>query len=101
MPIREWHWWTYGKNKKGEMTILGGFKTEDRAQEENLSAFDGNGECVYLPTTQQDKAKATTLIKYKLYKQTHNLEDSIRPVKHKKNDKQSEIEAEAEALDLD
>jgi hypothetical protein len=70
---------------------LGGFDTEDECDDMITEAFNGNGQKALLQTTKQDKQKATSLIKMKNFKQTHDLEFSIAPVKHKKPKDEEEV----------
>ena len=80
MP-RETRWWVYGKTPKGETVILGGYLSREKSEEIGNDAFDGLYETIELNTV--DKAKASSIIKEKMFEQSHDLRLSLRKVSHK------------------
>ena len=81
MPNGRNRWWVYGKSPKGETVILGGYVSQEKAEEIGNDAFDGQYDTVQLDTI--DKQKASSIIKHKILKQSHDLEFSMRRVSHK------------------
>jgi ABC-type molybdenum transport system ATPase subunit/photorepair protein PhrA len=74
-------WWVTGRKKDGKMTLLGSFDSEEEASDVMYSAFSNDtGRCHYLNT--RDKSRATSLLKYLLFSETHDLDGSMKRISH-------------------
>jgi hypothetical protein len=83
VPIRRNQptWWVTGRKKDGKMALLGGFTTEEEADDIMFSAFPNDtGEKHLLMTS--DRVRATQQLKYKLFSESHDLDSSMQPISH-------------------
>ena len=74
------YWWIKTTHE-GRLVILGPYGTESEANEFGLEHFGNNYEAFDLPT--RDKARATSMIKARILKQTSNLDTALQRARHK------------------
>ena len=74
-------YWVTGRKKDGKMALLGPFMSQDEADNTIFDAFPNDtGEKFQLNTT--DRARATQILKFKLFSATHDLDISMQPISH-------------------
>ncbi len=74
-------WWVTGRKKDGKMALLGPFFDTDEADSKMFDGFPNDtGEKHYLNTV--DRARATQMLKYKLFSDGNDLDTSMQPFSH-------------------
>ncbi len=79
MPTSEYRWWIWG-DRNGKPLVLGGYVSEEKCDEIGTEIFDGLYDKACLNTI--DKSKATSIIRHMKFEKTHDLEYSMKPVRH-------------------
>lgn len=79
--VNRYAWWVTGRKADGKMVVLGPFMNEEERDEVLCSFQNDSGESHWLNTV--DKARATSILKYKLFSATHDLDQSMQRVSHR------------------
>jgi hypothetical protein len=74
-------WWVTGRKKDGKMALLGPFTSTEECEEILFSAFPNDtGEKFYVNSV--DRSKVTQILKFKLFSESHDLDQSMKPISH-------------------
>jgi len=74
------YWWVLAEHE-GKSVIFGPKATEEEAYNLGFDKLNGRFEVVSLPT--RDRAKATSMLKARMFEDTGDLDKSLRKFRHK------------------
>ena len=73
-------WWVYAVDQ-GKPVLLGGFGSQTEADREGYTNLSVPFKTIHLPTI--NRSAASAMIKERRLDETHNLRESLKPIRHK------------------